>query len=245
MNKKKIAETRQAQSAAAEKMDFRNSLLVCVIVLFISTALSFVFSELYQTLGTLAENYSVDIERNGTFLHMLCKTGAPVCFYLTSFLGTFGFFVGAGYICRFAYVGKKEKSFFAAFILVLVMYATNIVGLLGFLIRRMTGESIHLSDPLALAFDFLFLVFRVIVIWYIAGVLTKKQVKPHVYALFSSIFMILCAIALEFADTTLPFFMSGRAEAADFVNLALSYIIYAIHAVFGYIIVKFFFKAIV
>ena len=238
MNKKRIAQTQLAEKKATEKKDPRNSLLLCAGIVIGITVLCFVFTELYQKLGTLAENYSVDIERNGTLVHRLCEIGAPLFFYLNSFLGTATFFVGAAYICRFAFIKKPSKSIAAAIVLTLSMYSTTLVALAGVLIRRMTGEFIRLADPAALIFDLVFLVFRVLVIWALAHLFAKKGAAPRTYALASAVFMLVCALAIEFTDTTLPFILSGMARPADWLTMVFAYGLYAVHSVVGYIIVK-------
>lgn len=239
MNKKRIARTQMSERAAAEKKDPRNSLLCCAgIVFLINFICSFFLTGLYQTLGTLADNYSVDIEKNGTALHILCEIGAPTVFYLNSFLGTISFFIGAAYICRFAFIGKKGKSAAAALVLTLSMYMTNIIALVIFLIRKMSGEYIRLSDPTALIFDFLFLVLRVVVIWAVATRFAEKHAKASSYAVFSAIFMLACALLLEFCDTTLPYILEGKGQAGDYLTMVFAYGLYVIHSVVGYIIVK-------
>ncbi len=244
MNKRKIAQTQLQQRAIAEKKDPRNSLLLCAGIVFAITFLSsFFLTDLYQALGTLAENYSVDIEKNGTPLHILCQIGAPVVFYLNSFLGTAAFFVGAAYICRFAFVGKSAKCAATALVLTISMYATNLIALGIFILRKMSGEYIRLADPAALIFDFLFLVVRVAVIWAAACRFAQKRAKPRTYALFSAIFMLACAVLLEFADTTLPYLLEGKAQVTDYLTMVIAYGLYFIHAVVGYIIVKKFLAA--
>ncbi len=239
MNKKKIAQNQIQTRVAEERKDPRNSLLICAVVVFaISFISAFFLTSLYQTLGTLAENYSVDIEKNGTFLHILCELGAPIAFYLNSFLGTFVFFIGAAYICRFAYLKKSAKSASAALVLCISMYATNIIAIGIFILRRLSGEYIRLADPAALVFDLLFLILRVFVIWAAAKRLAEKKAKPRAYAMFSAVFMLACALLLEFSDTTLPYLLEGKAQAVDYLTMLFAYGLYLIHSAVGYITVK-------
>ncbi len=239
MNKKRIAQAQLTQRELNDRQDPRNSLLVCAILIFsINFLCSFILSELYSTMQSLVINYSVDIEKNGTLVHTLCKIGAPVLFYLNSFLGTAAFFIGTAYICRFAFFKKKGKCASAALILAIAMFATNIIALCILFIRRLSGEYIRLSDPSALVFDFVFLILRVFIIWAVANRLSERKARIRSYALFSAVFMLACALLLEFANNTLPYLLTGKAQAEDYVTMLFSYLLYIIHAIVGYIIVK-------
>lgn len=244
MNKKRIAITRQQIQINEDKKDKRNSLLFCMLIVFgISFVCSFFLTPFYQWLGELSEAFSVDIEKKDTPLHLLCEIGANVFFYLTSFLGTVSFFIGAAYVCRFAYMGKRSKSAGASATIFCAMFAPTAIALVIFLFRKLgeqKGEYVRLADPMGIVFDILFLLFRVLVIAVVASKLSKssERASAHRYAIFCAVFMLVCAVALEFWDTTLPFLLAGRVFAVDVLLMILSYGLYVIHAVVGYIVVR-------
>jgi len=229
---------------AESRRDMRNSLLACALIVFgISFVCSFFLTPLYQWLGELSNAFSVDIEKKDTPVHFLCEAGANVLFYLTSFLGTASFFVGAAYVCRFAYMGKRAKSTGASAVLFFSMFAPTAIALVVFLFRKLgeqKGEHVRLADPMGIVFELLFLLFRVLVIAVVARKLSRggERANSHGYALFCSVFMLVCAVTLEFCDTTLPFLISGKINAVNILLMILSYGLYAIHALVGYIIVR-------
>ena len=244
MNKKRIANTRQQMQMAENKRDKRNSLLFCMLIVFgISFVCSFFLTPFYQWLGELSDAFSVDIEKKDTPLHFLCEAGANVFFYLTSFLGTASFFIGAAYVCRFAYMGQRAKSAGASATIFCAMFGPTAIALIIFLFRKLgeqKGEYVRLADPMGIVFELLFLLFRVIVIAVVASKLSRapERASAHRYAVFCAVFMLVCAVALEFWDTTLPFLIAGRILAVDVLLIILSYGLYVIHAVVGYIIVR-------
>ena len=138
MNKKKIAGTRQELRIKQERSDVRNSLLLCAaVVIAINLICQFLLTPFYRFLGDCAYSLSVDIERSGGVVQVMCEAGANVFFYLSSFLGTVAFFVGAAFVARFAKIKKVSKSIAASFILMLGMSVPTITTLVVFAVKKM------------------------------------------------------------------------------------------------------------
>lgn len=243
MNRKRISQTRKQMLLDEHKKDPRSSLLLCcAFVLGINLLCMFLLTPFYQYLGELSDAYKVDIEKKDTVLHVLVEIGANAFFYISSFLGTVAFFIGAAYVCRFSYFGFTGKSVGASFLLFFCMFAPTTISVLVFLWRKLnqtTGEFVRLSDPYAILFEFLFLAFRVLVIALIAYRLSRAKThkEPAVYAKYTSVFMLACALILEILDTTIPYLSSGKAQTSDAMLIAASFCLYVIHAVVGYKIV--------
>ena len=199
--------------------------LVCVLVL----------TPVYQGLGALAFDMSVDVARDGSFLHVLCDTLAGALFYISSFLGTCAFFIGASYMVRFAMRSNAPKLAASSVILYIGMSVSTVVTLLVFLIIRIGDPSVTLSDPMTLLYDVLFLLFRVGVIAVAAWLLTRKRVKASVIAILCAVFMFVCAAGLELIEN-IPFFIKGTMLAEDVTSLVVSMLLYAAHGVLGWFV---------
>ena len=247
MNKKKIAGTRQELRIKQERSDVRNSLLLCAaVVIAINLICQFLLTPFYRFLGDCAYSLSVDIERSGGVVQVMCEAGANVFFYLSSFLGTVAFFVGAAFVARFAKIKKVSKSIAASFILMLGMSVPTITTLVVFAVKKMNeaaDEHVYIADVSAIISEVVFLLIRVAAVAAISLLLSCKvpRAGSRLYALLCAGFMFLCAVGLEMYDTTVPFFSSGNITAVDVVFAVLSYLLYAIHALVGYIVMcKFF-----
>ena len=199
--------------------------MLCVIVL----------TPIYQGLGQAAVNMSVDVARDGSFLHILCDVSAAVFFYLSSFLGTAAFFVGASYIVRAAIRGSRERLIASSVILYIGMSVSTLVTLLVFMIIRMGDPTVTLAEPITLLYDVLFLSFRVIAIALAAYFLVRARARVQVISAICATFMFFCAAGLELVEN-IPFFLRGTILTEDIINLGISMLLYAIHGVIGYII---------
>ncbi len=229
---------------ADNKKDRRDSLgiealAVCLINLLCTAALT----PLYQWFGSVARSLSVDVEMDGSFAHILCELGANVFFYITSFLGTAAFFIGASYVARAALSHRYGRCAAASAVLYAGMSVPTLLTLISYLIVKLADPgSITLSNPMALLHDALFLLFRVAVIASAACLLSRKNKKPRVCAALSAVFMFLCAAGLELVEN-ISFFMKGNILTVDIVNMTVSMLLYAIHALLGYIIMLRFLSA--
>ncbi len=199
--------------------------LLCVAVL----------TPLYKWLGYLCSDMSVDAARDGSFLHAVCEVGAGVLFYLSSFLGTAAFFIGAAYVERFALRNNISKAVGGGAVLYIGMSVPTVLTLLALFVLKLSDPSVTLSEPLVLLYDALFMLFRVAVITAAAVLLSRRRVKVHVQVLLCCVFMFLCGAGLELAEN-IPFFLKGTVLAQDVFSMVVSMLLYAIHATLGYII---------
>lgn len=204
-------------------------------VILINLAVVLFITPIYQGLGGLASEMAVDVARDGSFLHVLCDVSAAVLFYLSSFLGTAAFFIGASYIVRFAMRANRDKTIASSVILYIGMSVSTVVTMLVFMIVRMGDSSVTLSEPMTLLYDVLFLLFRVCAVAAGAWFFARGRVRPPFIALAISVFMFLCAAGLELFEN-MSFFIRGTMLTEDIVNIALSMLLYALHAALGYII---------
>ena len=219
------------------------SLGFCALtVILINVICIFLLTPIYQLLGALSQGMSVDVEREGTVLHVLCEVGANVLFYIASFLGTAAFFVGAFYVMRAVYDKKYKRTALASAILYFGMSISSIVTVATYgIIKVSDPTSISLSNPEALMVDVLFLLVRVLLCVACALVCQKLKAPFSACAVSACVAMFLCAVGLELYDN-IPFFLKGIILEVDVINMVISMILYAIHACLGYITLMFFYK---
>ena len=226
----------QNRAAQKPKKSRRDSLgWEALFVILINLVCVLILTPIYQGLGGIAYEMSVDVARDGSFLHVLCDTLAGALFYISSFLGTCAFFIGASYMVRFAMRSNAPKLAASSVILYIGMSVSTVVTLLVFLIIRIGDASVTLSDPMTLLYDVLFLLFRVGVIAVAAWLLTRKRVKASVIAILCAVFMFVCAAGLELIEN-IPFFIKGTMLAEDVTSLVVSMLLYAAHGVLGWFV---------
>ena len=204
-------------------------------VIMINLAVVLILTPIYQGLGGLASDMAVDVARDGSPLHVLCNVSAAVLFYLSSFLGTVAFFVGASYIVMSALRGERSLVLSSSVILYIGMSVSTVVTLLVFLIISASDPSVTLSDPLTLLYDVLFLLFRVTAVALCAWFFARARVRVPFIALAIAVFMLLCAAGLELIEN-IPFFLRGAMLTEDVVNLVVSMLLYALHGVLGWFV---------
>ncbi|MBQ2863549.1 MAG: hypothetical protein IJE84_05165 [Clostridia bacterium] len=224
-NKKGSASVRRVDSLGFEALAVILINLVCVLIL----------TPAYQGLGEIAGDMSVDVARDGSFLHRLCEIFAAGLFYLSSFLGTAAFFVGAACIVRAATKDSRDRVIGASVILYIGMSVSTIVTLLVFLIVRASSPSVTLAEPMTLLYDVLFLLFRVGAVALGAWFFTRAKAGIRIISLAAAVFMFFCAAGLELVEN-IPFFLRGTMLTEDVVSLVVSMMLYAVHAVLGYIV---------
>ena len=225
INKKGSASVRRVDSLGFEALAVILINLVCVLIL----------TPAYQGLGEIASSMSVDVARDGSFAHRLCEVVAACVFYLSSFLGTVAFFIGAACILRAATRGNRDKVIGASVILYIGMSVSTIVTLLVFLIVKASSPSVTLAEPMTLLYDVLFLLFRVGAVALGAWFFTRARVSIRIISLATAVFMFFCAAGLELVEN-IPFFLRGTMLTEDVVSLVVSMSLYAAHAVLGYIV---------
>ena len=181
-------------------------------------------------------------------LEILFDVGANVFFYLTSFLGTAAFFIGAAYVLRFVREKRYKKGVGASVILFFGMFVITAISLVIFLFKyvdaEMSGDtSVALTQPIAILVDAAYLLFRVVALYVCAFLLSKKAPPKNVrlYAISASALMFLSATLFELIDTTIPYFSAYGFSFSGMLSVTLSYLLYVLHAIFGYIIVMRFF----
>lgn len=206
-----------------------------LFVIMINLAVVLVLTPVYQGLGGIASEMAVDVARDGSFLHVLCNVSAALFFYLSSFLGTAAFFIGASYVVRFAMRGNARNVLASGAVLYVGMSVSTLVTMLVFLIVRASDPSVTLSEPETFLYDVLFLLFRVSAVALCAWYLVKARVRAPYIALAVSVFMFVCAAGLELIEN-IPFFVRGTMLTEDIVNIVVSMLLYALHAAVGFFI---------
>lgn len=221
---------------AIKKTDPRDLLGVCaLLVIGINLICSLALSPLSRALTNAADSMAVDVELDGSTLHVLADIGAQVLFYLSGFLATAAFFIGAGYILRFAQKSLTERAVGSAVITYIGLSISTLSVLAAFIFLRIGDGSITLSEPMTLLYDVLFSLLRVGGVLAAILVLTKKGVKPYIQAIVCSAFMFLCAAGLELVEN-IPFFLKGMILSEDVVNMVISMLLYALHAAVGFFV---------
>ena len=223
--------------------DIRSSLIANAAIVIGMNVACYLLMLLYQALGDAAYAISVDVETHGSILQILCEIGANIFFYITSFLGTVTFFIGAAFAFRFGVMKKWGKFCSSCGILIVGMSTTTIFSIVAYAVRSIisylsdTDEHVRLTDPMLLVYDLLFLILQISLATVPALLVARsiERIKPSVLAALSASLIFLSSISLEFFDTILPFFTQKDVIAADVLNLAITIVIYIIHALLGYI----------
>ena len=219
-----------------KKADPRDLLGVCaLLVIGINLICAFLLSPLSRTLSSAADAMSVDVELDGSITHILAQIGAPALFYLSGFLSTAAFFIGAGYILRFAIRKKTDCVVGSAIISYIGLSISTLSVLVAFIFLRIGDGTIALSEPMALMYDVLFSLLRVGGILAAVIIMTKKRIKPYICAIVCSVFMFLCAAGLELVEN-IPFFLKGNMLSEDVANMVISMLLYALHAAVGFFV---------
>ncbi len=214
----------------------RELLWVCaLLVIGINLLCSLLISPLSRTLTSVSDAMSVDVELEGSAAHILAGAGAQVLFYLSGFLSTAAFFIGAGYILRFAMQKKTDRSVGAAVITYIGLSVSTLSVLVAFIFLRIGDGSVTLSEPLALLYDVLFSLLRVGGVLAAVVFMVKKRVKPYVCAIVCAVFMFLCAAGLELVEN-IPFFLRGTVLSEDVASIVISMLLYALHAAVGFFV---------
>ena len=219
-----------------KKRDPRDLLSICaLLVILINLLCAFVLSPLSRSLSSAAEAMSVDVELEGSLMHTLSEIGAQALFYLSGFLSTAAFFIGAGYILRFAIRQKTDCVVGSAIISYIGLSVSTLSVLVAFIFLRIGDGTIALSEPMALLYDVLFSLLRVGGILAAVLIMTKKRIKPYICAIVCSVFMFLCAAGLELLEN-IPFFLKGNMLSEDVANMVISMLLYALHAAVGFLV---------
>jgi hypothetical protein len=221
---------------ATKKADVRDLLWVCaLLVIGINLLCTLALSPLSRALTNAADAMAVDVELEGGALHIITNIGAQVLFYLSGFLATAAFFIGAGYIARFAMQKKTDRALGSAVITYIGVSVGTLTVLIAFFFLRLSDGAITLSEPVALLYDVLFSLLRVGGVLAATLVMAKKGVKAYIHAIFCAAFMFLCAAGLELVEN-IPFFLKGMMLSEDVVNIVISMLLYALHAAVGFFV---------
>ena len=235
-NKNKRKNSIRVQDKREGKKDIRSSLVYNMLfVIGVSLVCYLLLSPLSEWLSNTAYTMSVDVEQKGGFAHMACEIGAQVIFYLSSFLMTATFFVGAAYIVRFAQTKAPSRMLTSASILILGMSSSNIIQLCVYAIVRMRTPYTYLADPYGMLFNECVIVGSALLITLAAFLISRTKASGAVYSGVCALGMFLISTGIELYDN-IPFFIKGIILREDVVKMIISLVLYMLHAILGFII---------
>lgn len=206
-----------------------------LVILFLLTPAS-------NAMRELSYGLSSDVETKGRIADILCSLLAGGLFYLTSFLSTAVFFVGASFAARLMYRRHLSRAAGAGGILFFVSCLSPILTFAAYVVVKLSADdpqTVTLTDGVSLLGQIGFVLLRVLLVLtvcFLCVALPKRPVRYAVCALLCGAVMTFFSFGIEIFDSLLPIIREGDITLREIASAAFSFLLYVLHGALGVVI---------